>query len=77
MVDQFAPFVQYEMSTNKTADDKANDVAAITAALEYKPVKEENFRYHLAYVIQRRSQQLEILKLPRLFTPAFAFWLIS
>lgn len=50
MVDQFNPFVQYEMSTNKVADNKTNDVNVITAALEYKPVKDQGFRYHLAYV---------------------------
>ncbi len=46
---QWSPRLKFESSRLKVAGEKIFDVLGYSAALEWKPVPEDNFRYHLAY----------------------------
>lgn len=53
MTDLGAVLAKYESSEQKTATsataDSKNKITGLTAAFEYKPVKDENWRMHLAF----------------------------
>lgn len=46
---QLAPHLKAEQSMVKVAGEKIYTVTGFGAAVEFKPVKDENFRYHVAY----------------------------
>jgi len=47
--DNFRPFVKYFMDEQKVTGTKTLERTGLVAALQYYPVKDQNFRYHLVY----------------------------
>lgn len=47
--ENFKPYVKYYASTTKTASIKSDDFTGYEVALEYYPIKDQTFNYHLVW----------------------------